>query len=53
MVTCGGHVPFSHNVILHHQMRHKSVIQKLRYWHDMIEGDIDFKMVKELCFYHN
>ena len=37
----------------HHQMRHKSEIQKLRFYHNVVGEDIDFKMVKELCFYHN
>ena len=34
-------------------MRHKSQIQKLRFLNDMIEDNTSFKMVKELCFYHN
>ena len=37
----------------HHQMRHKSQIQKLRFWDNMIEDNTSFIMVKELCFYHN
>ena len=37
----------------HHQMRHKSQIQKLRFWNNMKEDNTSFKMVKELCFYHN
>ena len=37
----------------HHQMRHKSEILKLRFWHNVIEENIGLKMVKELCFYHN
>ena len=36
-----------------HQMRHKSQIQKLRFLNNMIEINISFIMVKELCFYHN
>ena len=31
----------------HHQMRHKSAIQKLMLWHNVIEENIGFKMVKE------
>ena len=34
-------------------MRHKSQIQKLRFRHHVIEDNTSFKMVKELCFYHN
>ena len=37
----------------HHQMRHKSQIQKLRVWNNMIEDNTSFIMVNELCFYHN
>ena len=37
----------------HHQMRHKSEFQKLRLWHNVIEENSGFKMVKELRFYHN
>ena len=37
----------------HHQIRHKSEIQKLRFKHNVIAENIGFKMVKELCFYHN
>ena len=36
----------------HHQMRHKSEIQKLRFEHNVIDENIGLKMVKELCFYH-
>ena len=34
-------------------MRHNSEIQKLRFWNNVIEDNTSFKMVKELCFYHN
>ena len=34
-------------------MRHKSQIPKLRFGHNVIEENTSFKMVKELCFYHN
>ena len=34
-------------------MRHKSQIQKLRFWNNVIEDNTSFKMIKELCFYHN
>ena len=37
----------------HHQMRHKSEIQKLRYEHNVKDENIGLKMVKELCFYYN
>ena len=36
----------------HHQMRHKSEIQKLRLWDNVIEENIGFKMLKEWCFYN-
>ena len=34
-------------------MRHKSQIQKLRFWNDIIGENTSFIIVKELCFYHN
>ena len=37
----------------HHQMRHKSQIQKLRFRHNVIEENTSFEMMKKLCFYHN
>ena len=37
----------------HHQMRHKSQILKLRLWYNVIEENTSFKMLKELCVYHN
>ena len=37
----------------HHQMRHKSEIQKLWFEHNVIAENIGFKMVQELCFDHN
>ena len=37
----------------HHQMRHKSQIQKLGFRHNVIEENTSFEMVKKLCFYHN
>ena len=37
----------------HHQMRHKSQIQKMRFLNNVIEDNTSFKMVKELCLYHN
>ena len=40
------------NVTPHHQMRHKSEIQKLRFEQNVINENIGLKMVKELCFYH-
>ena len=46
MVVYREHIP-------DHQMRHKSQIQKLRFWNNMIEDNTSFIMVKELCFYHN
>ena len=36
-----------------HQKGHKSEIQKLRFLHNVIEENISFEMVEELCFYHN
>ena len=37
----------------HHQMRHKSQIQKSGFRHNVIEENTSFEMVKKLCFYHN
>ena len=37
----------------HHQLRHKSEIQKLRFRHNVIEENIGFRMLIELCFNHN
>ena len=37
----------------HHQMRHESQILKLRLGYNVIEKNTSFKMVKELCVYHN
>ena len=34
-------------------MRHKWQIQKLRFLHNVIEENTSYKMVEELCFYHN
>ena len=32
----------------HYQMRHKSEIQELRFWHNVIEENIGFKIVKNM-----
>ena len=37
----------------HHQIRHKSQIQKLRFCNKVIEDNTSFKMAKYLSFYHN
>ena len=37
----------------HHQRRQKSKILKLRFYHNVIKGNIGFTIVNKLCFYHN
>ena len=46
-------MPLFKYVTPHHQMRHKSQIQKLGFRHNVIEENKSFEIVKKICFYHN
>ena len=53
MKTIQVYLEITSYVTPHHQMRHKSQIQKLRFLNNVIEDNTSFKMVKDLCFYHD